>query len=154
MKFKNYKSAIHNFAHSFQSIDIVKSPKYAINILIELRNKGIEASATFNFANQTIVPKEANTGSAISLLKHYSEWLPNHFSNHNCDLDRITILEITISEDFENMNSPLRMNDTKELMVETTTKWKAKDKEEQMVTISRKELIRTTYIRNGIPEIK
>ena len=38
MKYKNYKSAIHNFTHSFISIDYMKSGRLAVNVLIDLHN--------------------------------------------------------------------------------------------------------------------
>lgn len=54
MKYKNYKSAIHNFAHSFMSIDYGKSGRLAINVLIDSYNKGFEPKADFDFINLTI----------------------------------------------------------------------------------------------------
>ena len=56
MKYKNYKSAIHNFAHSFMSIDYMKSGRLAENVLIYLHNKGLETIATFDFIGQSIQP--------------------------------------------------------------------------------------------------
>jgi len=56
MKFKNYKSAIHNFAHSFMSIDCMKSGRLAVNVLIDLYNLKHEPEATFDFVNKTIKP--------------------------------------------------------------------------------------------------
>ncbi len=154
MKIKNFNSAIHNFAHSFQSIDMIKSPKYAVNILIELRNKGIDPIATFDFVNQLIEPIEANTKSSKQLLEDYSSWLPQHFNNHNCDLKLLEKLKVTIEAEFDGMVSPVRTNDGKELVVKTSTKWKLKGKEEQLTNIQQTELIRTTSITHGIPEIE
>ena len=41
MKFKNYKSAVHNFADSFQSGDFSKSGKLALNALIHFTSNEI-----------------------------------------------------------------------------------------------------------------
>lgn len=57
MKFKNYKSAIHNFAHSFMSIDYMKSGQLAVNVLINRYNLKMEPEATFDFINKTIMKK-------------------------------------------------------------------------------------------------
>ena len=46
MKYKNYKSAIHNFTHSFMSIDYMKSGRLAVNVLIDLHKIGKENKAT------------------------------------------------------------------------------------------------------------
>ena len=55
MKYKNYKSAIHNFAHSFQSLDYMKSPKQSFNVLVDLANLGLEPKATFKIKRSKIV---------------------------------------------------------------------------------------------------
>ena len=57
MKYKNYKSAIHNFTHSFISIDYTKSGQLAINVLIDLYKLGIENKAIFSFIDKTINKK-------------------------------------------------------------------------------------------------
>jgi hypothetical protein len=86
MKFKNYKSAIHNFAHSFMSIDYMKSGRLAINVLIDLNSKGLETKATFDFLRQSIEPTEANSKESKKLLTDYLDWLPDHFTRHDCDV--------------------------------------------------------------------
>ncbi|MBK9962896.1 MAG: hypothetical protein IPP06_16695 [Saprospiraceae bacterium] len=83
MKFKNYKSAIHNFAHSFMSIDYMKSGRLAVNVLIDLYNLKVEPKATFDFITKTILPTEATTKESNELLKDYLSWLPDHFASHN-----------------------------------------------------------------------
>ena len=83
MKYKNYKSAIHNFTHSLISIDYMKSGRLAVNVLIELHNLGIESRATFNFKNKSIEPNQAETVESRQLMDDYLSWLPEHFNNHN-----------------------------------------------------------------------
>jgi hypothetical protein len=100
MKYKNYKSAIHNFAHSFMSIDYMKSSRLAINVLIDLNNKGFETKADFDFINKTIEPKVADFKESRQLLSDYLDWLPDHFDKHNCDLTGLEFLQISIWTDF------------------------------------------------------
>jgi hypothetical protein len=152
MKFKNYKSAIHNFAHSFMSIDYMKSGRLAVNVLIDLHNKGLETRATFDFVRQSIEPTEANSKDAKKLLADYIDWLPDHFTNHNCDLSKLEKLEITISIDFDKAITPHRMNDAIEFVVLTWTNWKADGREEEQIEIKQTEVIKRTFLKSGIPE--
>ena len=133
MKFKNYKSAIHNFAHSFMSIDYMKSGRLAVNALIALHNKGLDTKATFDFVGQSIEPTEANSKESKKLLTDYLDWLPDHFIKHDCDLTKLEKLEITISIDFDKAVTPLRMNDAIEFVVLTSTTWKADGKEKNIL---------------------
>jgi len=93
MKFKNYKSAIHNIAHSFMSIDYMKSGRLAVNVLIDLYNQKIEPKATFDFINKTIDPTKARTKESNELLNDYLSWLPDHFVRHDCDLTKLEFLK-------------------------------------------------------------
>lgn len=154
MKFKNYKSAIHNFAHSFMSIDYTRSRRLAVNVLINLNKLKFEQKATFDFINKKIFPTEAITEESNELFKDYLTWLPDHFSAHNCDPKRLEILEITICTDFGKAFNPLGMNDCKEFVVNTTTKWKVDGREEQTIKITQTEIIKEDFVQLGIPEFK
>ncbi len=153
MKFKNYKSAIHNFVDSFQSVDYSKSEKLAFNVLIHLHNHKINSSATFDFINRIIEPAEANTNESKQLLNDYIDWLPEHFKNHNCDLNKLEKLTITISADFDKAYEPTGMNYCKQIKVTTQTLWKAEGKDEQSIKISQDELVDNNFLQIGIPEL-
>ncbi|MFZ1516077.1 MAG: hypothetical protein WAT21_11795 [Saprospiraceae bacterium] len=154
MKFKNYKSAIHNFAHSFMSIDYMKSGRLAVNVLIDLYNLKVEPKATFDFITKTILPTEATTKESNELLKDYLSWLPDHFASHNCDLTKLEKLEITIWTDFDKAITPQGMSNCKEFVVNTATKWKAYGQDEQTIEISQTEIIKENFIKLRIPEFK
>ena len=100
MKYKNYKSAIHNFSHSFMSIDYTKSGRLAVNVIINLYKIGKKNKATFDFIKKEIIPKEAETEGSKQLLKDYLNWLPEHFKKHDCDFTKLEKLEVTIWTDF------------------------------------------------------
>ena len=153
MKFKNYKSAIHNFVDSFQSVDYSKSGKLAFNVLIHLHNHKINSSATFDFINRIIEPAEAKTNESKQLLNDYIDWLPEHFKNHNCDLNKLEKLTITISADFDKAYEPTGMNYCKQIKVTTQTLWKAEGKDEQSIKISQDELVDNNFLQIGIPEL-
>lgn len=154
MKYKNYKSAIHNFTHSFISIDYMKSGRLAVNVLIDLYNLGLETKSTFDFINQTIQPEKAESNESRQLINDYVSWLPDHFENHNCDLTKLEKLEITIWSDFDKAFSPPRMNNALEFTVNALTIWKADEKEEQKIEISQPEVIKKNFLKLRIPEMK
>ncbi|WP_107038075.1 hypothetical protein [Brumimicrobium mesophilum] len=154
MKYKNYKSAIHNFTHSFISIDYMKSGRLAVNVLIDLYNLGLETKTTFDFINKTIQPEKVDSKESRQLLNDYLDWLPDHFNNQNCDLTKLEKLETTIWTDFEKAFSPPRMNDTLEFTVNAVTHWKADGREEQTIEISQTELMKKNFLKLKIPEMK
>ena len=154
MKFKNYKSAIHNFAHSFMSIDYMKSGRLALNVLIDLYNLTLEPKATFDFVNKTIKPTDASTKESSELLNDYLSWLPDHFAAHNCDQTKLEKLEISIWTDFDKAVTPTGMSNSKEFVVHTLTKWKADSRDEQIIEISQTEIIKENFIKLRIPEFK
>lgn len=154
MKYKNYKSAIHNFAHSFMSIDYMKSGRLAINVLIDLYNNGNETKADFDFIKKTIKPKNADSKESRQLMSDYIDWLPEHFDKQNCDLSGLEILQISIWTDFENAVVPQGMNDSVEFSIKTKTRWKATDKELQIIEITQTEIIKRIYLKLRIPEME
>ena len=152
MKFKNYKSAIHNFADSFQSVDYSKSGKLAFNVLIHLNNLGLKPYATFDFINKTIQPNEATTNESNQLFNDYLDWLPTHFINHKCDLEKLEKLIINISANFDNAIIPKGMNKCKQICIKTETTWKADSRKEETIEISLNEIVDSYYLKTGIPE--
>lgn len=152
MKFKNYKSAIHNFTHSFMSIDNMKSGRLSINVLIGLHNLNIYPNATFDFINKTILPIEAETKESQKVLSDYLNWLPEHFANHDCDPDKLEKLEINIWTDFNVAKTPPGMSNSKEITIYSKTIWKADQRMEETIEISLKEIVKESYLRLGLPE--
>lgn len=154
MKFKNYKSAIHNFAHSFMSIDYMISGRLAINVLVDLHKKGVRTTATFDFLRRSIEPTEAISKESQELLQDYLDWLPDHFMRHNCDLTKLEKLNIAISADFDNATTPLRVSDSIRVLVITSTTWKADGRGEQNIVIEQGEVIKRTFLKSRLPEFK
>ena len=154
MKYKNYKSAIHNFVHSFMSIDYIKSGRLAVNVLIDLYNLGFDTKTTFDFIDKTIKPDKAESKESRQLLNDYLNWLPIHFANHKCDLTKLEKLEITIWTNFDKAFLPPKMNDAIEFTVNAESKWKADGRDEETIKISQTELIKKTYLKLRIPEME
>ncbi len=153
MKYKNYKSAIHNFTHSFISIDYAKSGRLAINVLIDLYKMDIENKATFDFINRTIIPTEADSKESRQLMYDYINWLSDHFESHSCNLEKLENLEITYWTDFNKAITPRGMKDIIEFEVEALVKWKAEGSDEHIIEITKTELINKSFLTLRIPEM-
>ncbi len=136
MKYKNYKSALHNFAHSFISIDYTNSQQLAVNALIALHNIGCESVATFDFIDKSILPTQAQTAENQQLLNDYTDWLPEHCYNHNCDPTAFEKLSITISTDFDNTQESEYNKNHKIFTLSAKILWKVANKNKQEQTVS------------------
>ncbi|MEO0626099.1 MAG: hypothetical protein AAFY91_03865 [Bacteroidota bacterium] len=154
MKYKNYKSAIHNFTHSFISIDKTKSERLAIDVLIDLYNRGLETKSSFDFINQTILPDRVVTEESRQLIIDYMSWLPDHFENHNCNLSKLEKLVTTYWTDFDKAFSPPGMKSALEFTISAQTVWRADGRKEQTIEVSQTELINKSFLQLRIPEIK
>jgi hypothetical protein len=152
MKQKNYKSAIHNFAHSFQSVDFTKSSVLAVNLLIELNQKGEKSKLVFDFINKEVKADSTITHLSKKLLSDYNDWLPEHLHNHRCDIDKLEKLEIEISIDFTDSALSGR-NYSKEYSVKTKTFWKIAEQKEEIVEICLIEPISNKELKIGLPTI-
>lgn len=128
------------------------SGRLALNVLIDLYNLQIEAKATFDLINKTICPANAESKESQQLLRDYSNWLPGHFSNHNCDLTKIEKLEITFWADLNKAVTPNGMSNSKEFTVHALTKWKAQNKADEIIEISQTEIIKENFLKLRIPE--
>ena len=97
----------------------MKSGKLAINTLIHLKSHDIKPTAKFDFIAKTVEPEDANSNESNKLLNDYLDWLPTHFQNHNCDIDKLEKLEIIISADFEKAFTPTGMKKCKQITIST-----------------------------------
>jgi hypothetical protein len=152
MKFKNYRSAIHNFTHSLISIDYTKSGVLAVNVLIDLFSLNLDSKATFDFIKKDILPAQADTKRSRQLLQDYLDWLPAHFLSHNCDLSKLEKLEITFWAGLAQARTPEGFSDIKEFSLHAITKWKAENREEEIIEISQIEMIKQGFLKSRIPE--
>ncbi len=131
----------------------MKSGVLAVNVLIDLLNFNLETKATFDFINKSVMPIEADTKRSRKLLEDYLDWLPAHFLSHNCDLSKLEKLKITFWADLAKARTPPGMSDTKEFTIHAIAKWKAENKEEEIIEISQMEMIKQNYLKLRIPEV-
>lgn len=132
----------------------MKSGRLAVNVLIELHNLGIESKATFDFINKSIKPKEAEYLESRQLMEDYLNWMPEHFNNHNCDLNKLEKLEITFWTDFKNTLPNERNLNDRIFKVSAKIKWKAIGKNEEIIELSQSEIIpKRMLILDEIPKM-
>lgn len=139
--------------HSFISIDYTRSGALAVNVLIDLFNLNLESKATFDFIKKGIIPAQADSKRSRQLLQDYLDWLPAHFLSHSCDLSKLEKLEITFWADLAQARTPHGMSDTKEFTVHAIAKWKAENRNEEIIEISQIEMINQDYLKLRIPEL-
>lgn len=152
MKRKNYKSAIHNFADSFQSIDWMKSSALALNVLVKLNNDGQQPVAIFDFINKLIEPKKARTKESQELFEDYLNWLPEHLKNHNCDRDILEALVIEISADINGAVIPPGMSNCRGVLIKTKTIWKLNNEEPRELKKAQREIMKSQILKTGFPK--
>jgi hypothetical protein len=87
------------------------------------------------------------------LLNDYHDWLPTHFKNHNCDLNKLEKLTINVSADFDRAFYPPGMNKAKQISIKTNTNWKADNRDEETIEITLNEIVDDYYLKTGIPEM-
>ncbi len=80
MKVKNFKSVIHNFSDSLQSIDYRISSLLVFDEIVLLHSKHGLSAIEFDFVNKTIAPKIAENKNTKQILDDYLstyiEYLP------------------------------------------------------------------------------
>ncbi|WP_226992753.1 hypothetical protein [Leptospira biflexa] len=153
MKIKNFKSAMHNFTHSFLSIDYTHSGKLAVNVLLKLKSEENISIVEFDFINTIISPKIAIDDDSLILLKDYQNWLPKHLRNHNCDYTQLECLNIITQLNKNNIFKPKTMENTFQIEIESETTYKLKNREKQSFKLSLIEIINANYLENGIPNL-
>ncbi len=157
MKSKNFKSVIHNFAYSLQSIDYTRCRFSVFYELIQLNTlHGLE-NIEFDFIKNTISPKEAINDHTVTILEDYGTWLPKLCESQNCDFNYIETLTIKISLDFDHITRPLEMKTTFQIQTQSHTIYKIKDKNSAYIDLTFHEWIEkiglsshiiTTYIND------
>ncbi|RYE26513.1 MAG: hypothetical protein EOP51_00150 [Sphingobacteriales bacterium] len=151
MKYKNYKSAIHNFADSFQSFGYLKTGKPVFNVLLHLKNIGLQPVASFDFLERTITPTEALTPSCKIMFQDYLDWLPDHCMTHKCDIDKLEKLQITVGVDFE-LAVPVKYKRQCVVKIWSKTYWKADGRDENDIFIEVEEVMDKKFLEKGVPE--
>jgi len=80
--------------------------------------------------------------------------MPEHFLNHNCDLNKLEKLEIIIWGDFDSVNSPTEMRHDWKFTTSSLTTWKADSRDEQTLETSENMLFTKNFLERRIPEIE
>jgi hypothetical protein len=103
-KYKNIKSAIHNWAHSFLSIENYDEKGYFLKELYEAAKSVNAEEITLNVLSEQITPNNVNTDRVKSFLKRCRESFINQLQGQNVKPEMISEATLTLNYDF---SSPL-----------------------------------------------
>ena len=148
MKVKNFKSIIHNFSDSLQSIDFRISDKLIFDEILLLHDEYGINTVEFDFIKRTIIPSLATNANTQNILDDYANWLPELIESQNCEAEYLNSLLISVSVDFEKLRQPVNMSDTVEVTINTTAKYQIREREEKTINLTLTEL----YLKRNFPK--
>jgi hypothetical protein len=99
-KYKNIKSAIHNWAHSFLSIENYDEKGYFLKELYEAAKSENAEVITLNVLSEQITPNNVNTDRVKSFLKRCRESFINQLQGQNVKPEMISEATLTLNYDF------------------------------------------------------
>jgi len=91
MKYKNIYSAIHNFGHSFTSLENYVDGGHVIDEIGTIRSKG--HSIEIDWIEAKFAPESEKTGRIQKSIGYYSDGLERHLSSHNVELESLISLK-------------------------------------------------------------
>jgi len=99
-KYKNIKSAIHNWADSFLSIENYDEKGYFVKELYAAAKSENVEKITLNVLSEKITPNNINTDRVKSFLKRCRESFINQLQSQNVQPEMITEATLTLQYDF------------------------------------------------------
>jgi hypothetical protein len=99
-KYKNIKSAIHNWAYSFLSIENYDEKGYFLKELYESAKSENAEEITLNVLSEQITPNNVNTDRVKSFLKRCRESFINQLQGQNVKPEMISEATLTLNYDF------------------------------------------------------
>ena len=97
MKYKNIKSMLHNFGHSFCSLMNYVDGEYIIDILPDVIRKADGHEIHILFPSGDIVPAVSCPKKLRKSIYYYVDWLPKHAASHELALVRISDIQLTVT---------------------------------------------------------
>lgn len=86
MKYKHIPSALHNFAHSFVSLENYYDGEYVVDVLEQMARNAPKYEVRINFSTGVSEPASALDDHRVGgSMKLWRESLPKHLARHNVD---------------------------------------------------------------------
>lgn len=85
MKYKNIKSMLHNFAHSFTSLMNYVDDEHVVDILAETVRMLPSHKITIHFPEGQIEPEGRYHPSLTKSIELWANWLPSLIQSHNLE---------------------------------------------------------------------
>ncbi|UTW09008.1 hypothetical protein [Pseudomonas benzenivorans] len=90
MKYKNIKSAIHNFGHSFVSLMNYVDQDYVIDEIGKIHNQGYDIE--INWLTREFSPAQLESERIKKSIGYWGDSLKKHCSSHNVNLESLSSL--------------------------------------------------------------
>jgi hypothetical protein len=92
MKYKNIKSAIHNFGHSFVSYENYVDGDFVLYELKNIHRKGYDIA--INWFTQEFSPNHLCSERIKKSIGYWSSGIQEHLNRQNVDIDSLKSLEL------------------------------------------------------------
>ncbi len=92
MKYKNIKSAIHNFGHSFVSLMNYVDEEYVIEEIGRIHKQGYDIE--INWLTREFKPVQFQSVRIKKSIGYWADSLKKHISSHNVDLENLFSLSL------------------------------------------------------------
>jgi len=92
VKYKNIRSAIHNFGHSFVSLMNYVDGVYVSDLLFDIRAKGHDVE--IDWLENTFAPESEMTPTIRKSIDYWRGDVKRHLASQDVDIDRLRGLKL------------------------------------------------------------
>ena len=110
MKYKNIKSMLHNFGHSFMSLMNYVDGEYAIDLLAATLKERRQDRLEIHFPSQRIEPPPTSSRLRKS-VGFWADALPRHMASHGVSLEALPEIVLVIFRDSTGMQCRVQATD-------------------------------------------
>jgi hypothetical protein len=111
VKYKNIKSMLHNFGHSFVSLMNYVDGEYAIDLLATALKELPEDRLEVHFPSRRIEPPAEYSPKLRKSVAFWADSLPRHMASHGVTQDALPELVLVIFGDARGMHSRVQATD-------------------------------------------
>ena len=111
MKYKNIKSMLHNFGHSFMSLMNYVDGEYAIDLLAATLKERRQDRLEIHFPSQRIEPLADYSSRLRKSVGYRADALPGHMASHGVSLEALPEIVLVIFRDSTGMHCRVQATD-------------------------------------------
>ena len=111
MKYKNIKSILHNFGHSFVSLMNYVDGEYAIDLLAAALKELPQNRLEIHFPSRCIEPPAGYSPKLRKSVGFWADSLPKHMTSHGTSQDALPEIVLVIFGDVRGMHCRVQATD-------------------------------------------